>query len=72
VTQLYWANPTGGPRAHPERHDLAELDAVGEIMRTAYEAHAEDDDFVPLWGRLSSGPCVSLCVCRVHVGCARP
>jgi hypothetical protein len=45
VTQLYRVNSKGGPRAHSERYAPPSWYAAGEIMRTAYEAHAEDDDF---------------------------
>ena len=45
MTQLYRVSTQGGPRAHPERYAPPSWYAAGEIMRTAYEAHAEDDDF---------------------------
>ena len=42
---VYWPNSKGGPRAYPERYAPPSWYADGEIMRAAYEAHAEDDDF---------------------------
>jgi catalase len=43
---VYWPNSKGGPRADSARYAPPSWYAAGEIMRTAYEAHAEDDDFV--------------------------
>jgi catalase len=43
---VYFPNSKGGPRAYPERYAAPSWYAAGEIMRTAFEAHAEDDDFV--------------------------
>jgi catalase len=43
---VYFPNSKGGPRADPERNAPPSWYAAGEIMRTAYEAHAEDNDFV--------------------------
>jgi len=43
---VYFPNSKGGPRAYPERYATPSWYTSGEIMRTAYEAHAEDDDFV--------------------------
>lgn len=44
---VYAPNSFGGPVAQPERfgHDPS-WHAVGDIVRAAYEAHADDDDFV--------------------------
>ncbi len=42
---VYFPNSKGGPRADPERYAPPSWYAEGEIMRTAFEAHAEDDDF---------------------------
>jgi catalase len=42
---VYFPNSKGGPRAYPERYAPPSWYTDGEIMRTAYEAHAEDDDF---------------------------
>jgi catalase len=42
---VYYPNSKGGPRAYPERYAPPSWYAAGEIMRTAFEAHAEDDDF---------------------------
>jgi catalase len=43
---VYFPNSKGGPRAYPERYAPPSWYADGDIMRAAYEAHAEDDDFV--------------------------
>lgn len=44
---VYAPNSYGGPRADPRRYpDLGWQVEAGEIMRTAYEAHRDDDDFV--------------------------
>jgi catalase len=43
---VYFPNSKGGPRAYPELHETPSWYTAGEIMRTAFEAHAEDDDFV--------------------------
>ena len=44
---VYAPNSYGGPQADPQRyHDLGWFVDAGEIMRTAYTPHAEDDDFV--------------------------
>jgi catalase len=43
---VYFPNSKGGPRAYPERYAPPSWYAAGEIVRTAFEAHAEDDDFV--------------------------
>jgi catalase len=44
---VYAPNSYGGPRADPHRYgDLGWFVEASEIMRTAYEAHKEDDDFV--------------------------
>jgi catalase len=42
---VYFPNSKGGPRAYPERYAPPSWYTAGEIMRTAFEAHAEDDDF---------------------------
>lgn len=47
VDPVYAPNSYGGPVADPERHPNVETWAAdGEMMRTAYVAHADDDDFV--------------------------
>jgi catalase len=44
---VYAPNSYGGPRADPQRyHDPSWFVEAGEIMRSAYTAHAEDSDFV--------------------------
>ena len=42
----YAPNSYGGPRADPESYADPGWYASGEIMRSAYEAHAQDNDFV--------------------------
>jgi catalase len=42
---VYFPNSKGGPRAYPERYAPPSWYADGDIMRTAFETHAEDDDF---------------------------
>ncbi len=43
---VYAPNSYGGPRAASQRyHDPSWLVEAGEIARTAYEAHRDDDDF---------------------------
>jgi len=43
---VYAPNSYGGPQADPERHaDPSWFVASGEIMRSAYRPHAEDNDF---------------------------
>jgi catalase len=42
---VYFPNSKGGPRADSERYSPPSWYAEGDIMRTAYEAHVEDDDF---------------------------
>ncbi len=43
---VYAPNSYGGPRADSQRfHDLGWMVEAGEIARTAYEAHRDDDDF---------------------------
>ena len=43
---VYAPNSYGGPRADPERyHDPSWFEGA-EIMRTAYVAHQEDNDFI--------------------------
>ena len=43
---VYAPNSYGGPRANSQRyHDPSWLVEAGEIARTAYEAHRDDDDF---------------------------
>src|SRR6201995_5966461 len=42
---VYFPNSKGGPRAYPERYAPPSWYTAGEIVRTAFEAHAEDDDF---------------------------
>jgi catalase len=41
----YFPNSKGGPRAYPERYAPPSWYTEGDIMRTAFETHAEDDDF---------------------------
>jgi catalase len=44
---VYAPNSYGGPRADPQRyHDPSWFVEAGEIMRSAYTPHAEDNDFV--------------------------
>jgi catalase len=44
---VYAPNSYGGPRADPQRYrDLSWFVEAAEIMRTAYVAHKDDDDFV--------------------------
>jgi catalase len=43
---VYAPNSMGGPKADPDRAGYAGLYAVdGDMVRSAYELHAEDDDF---------------------------
>jgi catalase len=42
---VYFPNSKGGPQAYPERYAPPSWYADGDLVRTAYEAHAEDDDF---------------------------
>jgi catalase len=42
---VYFPNSKDGP-AHPDLYASPSWYTSGEIMRTAYEAHAEDDDFL--------------------------
>jgi catalase len=44
---VYAPNSKGGPAADSERHQPPGWYADGEIMRSAYVSHAEDDD----WGQ---------------------
>lgn len=44
---VYAPNSYGGPHADPQRyHDPGWLVEAGEIMRTAYVAHKDDNDFI--------------------------
>ena len=44
---VYAPNSYGGPKADPQRYrDPSWLVEVGEIMRTAYVAHKDDNDFI--------------------------
>src|SRR6266478_5138144 len=44
---VYAPNSYGGPRADPQRYrDPGWFVEAGEIMRTAYVAHKDDDDFI--------------------------
>jgi len=44
---VYAPNSYGGPKADPQRYrDPSWFVEAGEIMRTAYELHEDDDDFV--------------------------
>ncbi len=42
---VYFPNSKGGPQAYPEQYKPASWYADGELVRTAYEQHAEDDDW---------------------------
>ena len=42
---VYFPNSKGGPRAYPEQYAPPTWHADGDIVRTAFETHAEDDDF---------------------------
>jgi len=42
---VYFPNSKGGPQADPEHNKPASWYADGELVRTAYEQHAEDDDW---------------------------
>ncbi|MCW2906027.1 MAG: catalase [Actinomycetia bacterium] len=44
---VYFPNSKGGPQADSEHHQPASWHADGDLVRTAYELHAEDDD----WGQ---------------------
>lgn len=47
VHPVYAPNSYGGPQADPRRYDTPSwLVEAGEIMRSAYVAHRDDDDFV--------------------------
>ncbi len=44
---VYAPNSYGGPAADPDRYsDPSWLVEAGDIMRSAYRPHAQDDDFV--------------------------
>jgi catalase len=43
---VYAPNSYGGPKADPQRRAPSWFVEAGEIMRTAYLAHRDDDDFV--------------------------
>ncbi len=44
---VYVPNSYGGPQADPQRHgEPKDWFVSGEIMRSAYVPHAEDDDFI--------------------------
>src|SRR5260221_12588718 len=44
---VYAPNSYGGPKADPQRYrDPSWFVEAGEIMRTAYVAHKDDDDFI--------------------------
>jgi catalase len=43
---VYAPNSYGGPQADPQRYPEPSWFASGEIMRSAYTPHAEDNDFV--------------------------
>lgn len=43
---VYAPNSFGGPQADPQRYPDPSWSASGEIMRSAYVAHAEDTDFI--------------------------
>jgi catalase len=42
---VYFPNSKGGPKADSEHYQPASWHTDGELMRTAYERHAEDDDW---------------------------
>jgi catalase len=42
---VYFPNSKGGPQADSEHHQPASWHADGDLVRTAYELHAEDDDW---------------------------
>ena len=42
---VYFPNSKGGPQADSEHHQPPSWYADGELVRTAYELHAEDDDW---------------------------
>jgi catalase len=42
---VYFPNSKGGPQADSEHNKPASWYADGELVRTAYEQHAEDDDW---------------------------
>ncbi|MGH3244861.1 MAG: catalase, partial [Trebonia sp.] len=44
---VYFPNSKGGPQADSEHHRPPSWYADGDLMRTAYDLHAEDDD----WGQ---------------------
>jgi hypothetical protein len=41
----YFPNSKGGPQAYPERYAPPSWYTEGDIMRTVFATHAEDDDF---------------------------
>jgi catalase len=43
---VYAPNSYGGPQADPQRYPESSWFTSGDIMRTAYTPHAEDNDFV--------------------------
>jgi catalase len=43
---VYWPNSFGGPEPDPSKELPAWWVEAGEMGRYAYEAHADDDDFV--------------------------
>ncbi|MHB1785906.1 MAG: catalase, partial [Acidimicrobiales bacterium] len=42
---VYAPNSYGGPAADPQRHQDPSYELTGEIVRSAYRAHAQDSDF---------------------------
>jgi catalase len=42
---VYFPNSKGGPQADVEHHKPASWYSDGELVRTAYEQHLEDDDW---------------------------
>jgi catalase len=42
---VYFPNSKGGPQADAEHHAPPSWHAEGDIVRSAYETHPEDDDF---------------------------
>src|SRR5258708_13387929 len=57
---VYAPNSYGGPQADPQRyHDPSWFVEASEVMRTAYLAHKDDDNFIPpatLYRQLTSPP----------------
>jgi catalase len=43
---VYFPNSKGGPRAYPERYAPPSWQVDGDVVRTAFATHTEDNDFV--------------------------